>query len=92
MTWHHQAACLSVDPELFFPNGLTGDHARQAKKAQRICQACPVRLECLEFALDSRQDFGVWGGLTEEQRRSLRRSRQRKARRLAAAAALSQAV
>ena len=85
MTWHRQAACLSVDPELFFPNGSTGDHARQAAAAKRICMSCPVRVACLEFALESRQDFGVWGGLTEEERRSLRRSRQRRARRLAAA-------
>ena len=86
MTWHRQAACLTVEPELFFPNGTTGEHARQAARAQRVCLACPVRVECLEFALESRQDFGVWGGLTEEERRSLRRSRQRRARRLAAAA------
>lgn len=85
MTWHRQAACLSADPELFFPNGSTGDHARQAAVAKRLCMSCPVRVACLEFALESRQDFGVWGGLTEEERRSLRRSRQRKARRLAAA-------
>jgi WhiB family transcriptional regulator, redox-sensing transcriptional regulator len=87
MTWHQQAACLSVDPELFFPNGTTGDHAQQATVAKRVCMACPVRVTCLEFALESRQDFGVWGGMTEEERRSLRRSRQRRARRLAAASA-----
>lgn len=91
MTWHQQAACLSADPELFFPNGLTGMHARQAKQAKQICGSCPVREECLEFALASRQDFGVWGGLTEDERRSLRRSRQRKARRLAAASAAAAA-
>lgn len=87
MTWHRLAACLSVDPELFFPNGQTGMHSRQAKQAKKVCAGCPVRDACLEFALDSRQDFGVWGGLTEEERRSLRRSRQRRARRQAAAAA-----
>jgi WhiB family redox-sensing transcriptional regulator len=85
MTWHRQATCLTVDPELFFPNGTTGANARQIRHAKQICVSCPVRTACLEFALESRQDYGIWGGLTEEERRSLRRSRQRRARRLAGA-------
>ncbi|MDH4160493.1 MAG: WhiB family transcriptional regulator [Actinomycetota bacterium] len=84
MTWHRQATCLTVDPELFFPSGTTGASARQINHAKQICVSCPVRTACLEFALESRQDYGVWGGLTEEERRSLRRSRQRRARRMAA--------
>ncbi|MEO8329801.1 MAG: WhiB family transcriptional regulator [Candidatus Nanopelagicales bacterium] len=81
MNWDHEAACQSTDPELFFPNGEWPEEA-----AKRVCRGCPVRLQCLEFALDARLEHGVWGGLTEAERRSLRRSRQRKARRVAAAA------
>jgi WhiB family transcriptional regulator, redox-sensing transcriptional regulator len=82
MTWHDEAACLTApDPEIFFPAGTTGDAVGQIVSAKSVCSRCPVRGQCLEFALTSRQDFGVWGGLTEEERRSLRRSRQRAARR-----------
>lgn len=81
MNWDVEAACQSADPELFFPNSSFAD----TRAAKRICRGCPVRVQCLEFALSSRLEYGVWGGLTENERRSLRRSRQRKARRLAAA-------
>jgi WhiB family redox-sensing transcriptional regulator len=87
MDWQNDAACLSEDPDLFFPIGTTGDAVAQIVAAKSICATCPVLSTCLEFALDSRQDYGVWGGLTEDERRSLRRSRQRRARRLAVAAA-----
>jgi WhiB family redox-sensing transcriptional regulator len=84
MTWHDDAACLtSRDPEIFFPTGSTGDAVPMIRAAKAVCATCPVRARCLEFALTSRQDFGVWGGLTEEERRSLRRARQRAARRRA---------
>ena len=59
----------------------------QIAAAKSICAACPVLAQCLDFALEARQDYGVWGGLTEDERRSLRRSRQRRARKLAATAA-----
>jgi len=87
MDWQNDAACLSEDPDLFFPIGTTGDAVPQIVAAKSICATCPVLSTCLEFALESRQDYGVWGGLTEDERRSLRRSRQRRARRLAVAAA-----
>ncbi len=77
MNWDIEAGCRSVDPEVFFPD-RPHDHALAAKA---ICRGCPVRPQCLEFALDARLDHGVWGGLTEVERRSLRRSRQRRARR-----------
>ena len=84
MQWQDDAACLNAqDPETFFPSGTTGDAVYQIRAAKAVCATCPVRSLCLEFALSSRQDFGVWGGLTEDERRSLRRSRQRAARRLA---------
>ena len=80
MNWDDEAACQSTDPDLFFP---TEEFSEQV--AVRICRGCPVRTQCLEFALTARLEHGVWSGLTESKRRSLRRSRQRKARRLATA-------
>ena len=80
MDWRRDAACRDEDPELFFPIGTTGPAIDQANAAKRVCARCDVREECLEFALASNQDAGVWGGLTEEERRSLRRQRQRRRR------------
>jgi len=81
MPWQDEAACNTFDPELFFPVGATGDAVPQINAAKAVCRSCPVVGRCLEFALASRQDFGVWGGMSEEERKSLRRSRQRAARR-----------
>lgn len=78
MSWRNQAACKNEDPELFFPIGTTGPAIEQARTAKRVCTVCAVREECLEFALVSKQDAGIWGGLTEDERRSLRRLRQRR--------------
>lgn len=80
MDWRTAAACRDEDPELFFPIGTTGPAAEQADAAKRICMRCEVREECLEFAIASNQDAGVWGGLTEDERRTLRRQRQRRRR------------
>ena len=82
MKWDSEASCQSIDPEVFFPE-RPSDRALDAKA---ICRGCPVRTQCLEFALSARLDHGVWGGLTEVERRSLRRSRQRKARKAHTAA------
>jgi WhiB family redox-sensing transcriptional regulator len=76
--WWQDAACRDVDTNVFFP--LTDDEAGPARE---ICATCPVRDECLEFALATRQDDGVWGGLTETERRRLRRRRREAARRAA---------
>jgi len=83
MNWDVEAACQSVDPELFFPSSPGTNTLSTDRAAKRICRGCPVRTHCLEFALSARLDHGVWGGLSEDERRSLRRSRQRKARRAA---------
>lgn len=80
MDWRSSAACLDEDPELFFPVGTTGPAVEQSEAAKRICTTCDVREPCLEFALASNQDSGVWGGLTEDERRSLKRARQRRRR------------
>ena len=69
MDWRHRARCRDVDPELFFPVGTTGPAEAQVQSAKAICALCPVREECLQWALDTAQDAGVWGGLSEEERR-----------------------
>src|SRR4051812_997609 len=73
--WILAAACRDEDPELFFPIGTTGPSLPQIEAAKRVCRRCPVRAECLESALESGQDAGVWGGLTELERRELKRGR-----------------
>lgn len=80
MDWRQQAACLDEDPEMFFPVGSTGAALEQLERAKHICRGCPVIDTCLEWAIETNQDAGVWGGLGEDERRSLRRSRQRKRR------------
>lgn len=80
MDWRSTAACVDEDPELFFPIGTTGPAVEQADAAKRICMRCDAREECLEFAIATNQDAGVWGGLTEDERRTLKRQRQRRRR------------
>jgi WhiB family transcriptional regulator, redox-sensing transcriptional regulator len=86
LAWRQDAACISVDTETFFPIGLTGQALDQTLLAKRVCASCPVRDCCLEFALRTNQDHGVWGGRTEEERRTIRRSRRAAARKAAARA------
>ncbi|HEU4363761.1 MAG TPA: WhiB family transcriptional regulator [Mycobacterium sp.] len=66
--WQDRALCAQTDPEAFFPE--KGGSTREAKK---ICQRCPVRAECLEYALAHDERFGIWGGLSERERRRLKR-------------------
>ena len=66
--WQEQALCAQTDPEAFFPE--KGGSTREAK---RICQACAVRDECLEYALEHDERFGIWGELSERERRRLKR-------------------
>lgn len=80
MNWRKNAACRDEDPELFFPVGTTGPAVQQTAAAKRICEHCEAREPCLEFALSSNQDAGIWGGLTEDERRSMKRARQRRRR------------
>lgn len=81
MDWRTEAACLSVDPELFFPIGNTGPALTQAAEAKLVCQECEVQPTCLQWAIENNQDSGVWGGMTEDERRSLKR-RAARARRM----------
>ena len=85
MDWRSKAACLDKDPELFFPVGNTGPALLQIEEAKAVCQKCDVMTACLKFALESGQDSGVWGGLSEEERRALkRRNKQRNRQRVSA--------
>lgn len=69
--WRHRAACRDEDPELFFP----GVHNDQLAQARAVCYRCPVRRACLEWALARPEMFGVWGGMSERERKPLRGER-----------------
>ena len=71
--WRDRAACRSSDPGLFFPVGSTGAALEQIRVAKAVCRDCPVREQCLAFALRTNQEAGIWGGTCEEERRKLRR-------------------
>ncbi len=79
-TWRDQAMCRDTDPELFFPIGTTGQALLQIAKAKSVCCQCPVTVECLEFALETNQDTGIWGGNSEDERRQMRRTAAQQAR------------
>jgi WhiB family transcriptional regulator, redox-sensing transcriptional regulator len=73
MDWRHRAICRDEDPELFFPVGDSGAAALQLAEAKTVCRRCPVVSDCLDWALATGQDAGVWGGMSETERRALRR-------------------
>jgi WhiB family transcriptional regulator, redox-sensing transcriptional regulator len=75
--WRSAGACLSADPELFFPISSSGSSSAQIALAKAICAVCRVQAECAEFALAHRDMDGIWGGTTDEERRKLRRARPR---------------
>lgn len=68
--WQLAANCLGVDPDLFFP-----ERGASTKEAKAVCQGCEVRADCLEYALANGEKFGIWGGLSERERRRIRRQR-----------------
>ena len=72
--WRTQAACRDTDPDLFFPVGTTGAAIEQIEAAKAVCGACPAQAPCLEFALATNQESGVWGGTSEDDRRLLRKA------------------
>jgi WhiB family redox-sensing transcriptional regulator len=81
-SWRGMAACRDTDPDLFFPIGTTGIAVDQIEAAKAVCRACPALEPCLEFALATHQESGVWGGTSEDERRKLRKAwlaRQRQA-------------
>ncbi len=72
--WRDNAACRDTNPDLFFPVGTTGPAIEQIEQAKKVCNECPAQTACLEFALATNQDSGVWGGTSEEERRKLRKA------------------
>lgn len=73
-SWRRDAVCRDTDPELFFPVGTTGQALLQIDRAKQVCGECPVQDDCLQYALDTNQDAGIWGGTSEDERRSMRRT------------------
>ncbi len=69
-SWQRQANCMGVDPDLFFP-----ERGASTREAKEVCRGCVVREECLEYALANGEKFGIWGGLSERERRRIRRAR-----------------
>lgn len=68
--WQTRANCLGVDPDLFFP-----ERGASTREAKSVCSGCEVKADCLEYALTNGEKFGIWGGLSERERRRLRRQR-----------------
>jgi len=68
--WQRQANCMGVDPDLFFP-----ERGASTREAKEVCRGCVVREDCLEYALANGEKFGIWGGLSERERRRIRRRR-----------------
>jgi WhiB family redox-sensing transcriptional regulator len=68
--WHQYANCLGVDPDLFFP-----ERGASTREAKEVCRGCIVREDCLEYALANGEKFGIWGGMSERERRRIRRQR-----------------
>ena len=72
-SWREEAACRDVDTELFFPVGSSPRSVEAAEVAKAICATCPAQVECLKFAVATNQQYGIWGGCDEEERRVIRR-------------------
>lgn len=75
VSWQENANCMGVDPDLFFP-----ERGASTREAKAVCAACTVRVECLEYALANAEKFGIWGGMSERERRRIRRLRQQQSR------------
>lgn len=71
--WRQLAACRDSDPTLFFPIGTTGPAIDQIDAAKEICDSCMAQDDCLQYALESNQEAGIWGGYAEDERRRLRK-------------------
>lgn len=78
MTWQVKGVCASgrYSPEVWFPVGSSGPAVTQREYAKSLCRGCPVQGSCLQWALATGQEHGVWGGLDEQQRRDLHKQRQ----------------
>jgi WhiB family redox-sensing transcriptional regulator len=68
--WAAKAACKDIEPRLFFPS-----RGEDAEPGKQVCRSCPVRVECLEYAVEHREQHGIWGGYSERERRQMRKFR-----------------
>lgn len=75
--WTAQAACRNLPKRIFYPSEGRGNNKGTYDLARAVCRRCPVRQECLDWALDLPEKFGMWGGLTEQERKNTRRRRRR---------------
>lgn len=82
--WRTRAACRDTDPDLFFPVGTAGPAIAQVARAKQVCESCPARAACLDWAIEHHEKDGIWGGLEEAERHRERRLRQRRRREYAA--------
>lgn len=82
-SWRDKAECRKYDPEIFFPErrGKIDNRDEQVIKAKAICAQCEVMAECLEYAIEKDEKFGIWGGLTEDERAAVKRKRNAELRR-----------
>ncbi|MER7167247.1 WhiB family transcriptional regulator [Micromonospora sp. NPDC000207] len=71
--WRDRGVCRDDDPELHFPIGTSGPALLQTEQAKANCRRCPVIDQCLQWALGSNTEYGVWGGMTEDERRAVKR-------------------
>lgn len=79
VSWREFAACRGMNPDTFFPVGeKVAADLEQIAFAKSVCEVCPVRQPCLDYAITYRQDYGIWGGFTETEVRRIRRARQRR--------------
>jgi WhiB family redox-sensing transcriptional regulator len=69
-SWQARANCMGVDPDLFFP-----ERGASTREAKEVCRGCVVREECLDYAIANGEKFGIWGGMSERERRRVRRAR-----------------
>ena len=76
--WRAASACLNADPDLFFPVAVGNAVSKQVSRALRLCQECTVRQDCLDFAMQTGEKDGIWGGTTPEERIRARRARNRR--------------
>ena len=83
--WRLSGVCLEEDPELFFPIGNKGPALLQIEEAKAVCRRCPVMEQCLQWAMETGQEHGVWGGMSEDERRAMKRRAARRRQQRAAA-------
>ena len=74
-SWWRSAACRSADPDLFFPVSASGRSLEQVERAKAVCRRCIVRRQCLQYAVNTEEPHGIWGGMTEDERRRVTRYR-----------------